>query len=113
MVTAVAAGNIAGILCNTAIIRAIGISFAFLIPGGLLLLAFPVLLFCGTKEGELTVPPRQGISFFRTFTMPAVRQMLLPAFFHGVMKDNISLWRRYMWWTNSASHWKTPPFTSS
>ena len=54
MVTAVAAGNIAGILCNTAIIRAIGISFAFLIPGGLLLLAFPVLLFCGTKEGELT-----------------------------------------------------------
>lgn len=91
MVTAVAVGNLAGILLNTWLINRFGAQWAFLIPGGITLVitTFIILL---TKRVD-PEPAEKTVSGYGTLLKnKKLRQMLLPAVIHGVMKDNISLW---------------------
>lgn len=91
MGTAVAGGNLAAIALNNQLISAFGVQWAFWIPGTITLL-FSALVLFQTRSIVPDVHPHQASSFRILFQHPSLRQMLLPAMIHGVMKDNISLW---------------------
>ena len=91
MATAVAAGNLVGILLNTGLINRFGIAWAFLIPGGITLL-LSLLVAVNTSRVVPPVAERTEHGFFRLLKNADVRKMLIPALIHGVLKDNISLW---------------------
>ena len=91
MATTVAAGNLVGILLNTALINRFGLSWAFLVPGGITLL-LSLAVFANTRHIRPEVQGREGLSFAALLKIPQVQDMVLPALLHGVLKDNISLW---------------------
>ncbi len=92
MVTSVATGNILGILLNTALINNFGVAFAFFIPG-LITLIFAVCIVLSSKTLVLEKSAeKKMMSFKALFKDKNVRTVTLPAFFHGAIKDNISLW---------------------
>lgn len=91
MATAVAAGNLVGILLNSALINRFGLSWAFLVPGGLTLL-ISFLVVCNTRCVQPSAEPKGKQNFAGLLKNPSVIEMLFPALAHGVLKDNISLW---------------------
>lgn len=92
LVTSVAFGNIMGIVIGTLLIDRLGIRFAFLVPG-LLTLVFCVLTAWVLHRVKPEAPTGgKPPSIFRVLSYRDVRTAILPAMFHGVMKDNISLW---------------------
>lgn len=94
MGTAVAAGNVLGIVVNSALINAYGLRWAFVIPGGItLLVGLLTLLFlrevpAGGNGEEKPSPFR----VLRLVKEPEIRMAALPAALHGVIKENITLW---------------------
>ncbi len=92
MVSSVAVGNLLGILINTWIISLFGLKFAYIIPGALNILMCP-LTFWALKEIPFEPSKaKRSILPINLLKQKDVRTMLVPAFCHGVMKDNISLW---------------------
>lgn len=91
MATTVASGNLVGILLNSALINRFGLSWAFLIPGGITL-SLSLLVVCNTRRILPQVQKVRQQKFAGLLKKPALRRMLLPALIHGVLKDNISLW---------------------
>ncbi len=92
MVSAVAVGNILGILLGSFIIEKFGVRFAFVIPG-MITLVFALLTVISTHGIPAPkLPQNRNIFFFKQVKEPLVLRMVFPAMFHGVMKDNISLW---------------------
>lgn len=91
MVTSVAAGNIGGILINTALIARWGERYAFWGPG-LLTLVLGGAVLGMTRPVAVEKPTRAPSSFRHLFQNKTVLKMCVPALIHGVMKDNISLW---------------------
>jgi OPA family glycerol-3-phosphate transporter-like MFS transporter len=91
MATTVASGNLVGILLNSALINRFGLSWAFLIPGGITLVV-SLLVACNTHHIRPAVQQTQSHSFSGLLKKSSVRRMLTPALIHGVLKDNISLW---------------------
>lgn len=97
MVSSVAAGNIAGILVSMVLIARFGVRFAFIIPGLLTLLAgaavfatFPqVPESSDAKETKAENPVKK---MFAILTDRDVKTVFLPSVFHGMMKDNVTLW---------------------
>lgn len=92
MVTSVAVGNILGIILNTFIIEHIGIGFAFIIPGGITLVMSTVVVLTMRKVKAAETSEKKHISIWGLFKNEEIRLAIFPAFLHGVMKDNISLW---------------------
>ncbi|MEE1224300.1 MAG: MFS transporter [Clostridia bacterium] len=92
MVTSVAMGNILGIVINTFLITKLGVRFAFAVPG-ILTLILGAAVFFTTKSIK---PPAQiakkHISMWQLLKNKELVTMCAPAMFHGVMKENISLW---------------------
>jgi OPA family glycerol-3-phosphate transporter-like MFS transporter len=91
MATTVAAGNLVGILLNTGLINRFGTAWAFLVPGGITLV-MSLLVAVNTNHVQPPVAEKTTHGFSLLLKKQEVRKMLLPALFHGVMKDNISLW---------------------
>lgn len=91
MATTVAAGNLVGILLNTGLINRFGTAWAFLVPGGITLV-MSLLVVLNTHSVRPPVAASSNRGFFRLLKNREVRNMMLPALIHGVMKDNISLW---------------------
>ena len=93
MVTSVAMGNILSIIINTYLIENFGTKFAFIVPGALTII-LGILVFISTKEIKSTDPcvEKKPISMWKLMKRKDVFTMVIPAMFHGVMKDNISLW---------------------
>lgn len=91
MATTVAAGNLVGILLNTGLINRLGTAWAFLVPGGITLV-MSLLVVLNTHSVRPPVAASSNRGFFRLLKNREVRNMMLPAWIHGVMKDNISLW---------------------
>jgi len=90
MGSAVAAGNLAGILLTSVVIEQFGVAWAFLLPGTItLVLAFAVFFCTKSVTSPITIKPSQRSNALANKNL---HNMLLPAFIHGVMKDNISLW---------------------
>ena len=91
MATTVASGNLVGILLNSALINRFGLSWAFVVPGGITLV-ISCLVVCNTRHIQPVVEQKEKPPFAGLLKLSSVRQMLMPALFHGVLKDNISLW---------------------
>ena len=90
MGSAVAVGNIAGILLTGTVINHWGVSWAFFMPGIITaLLSGTVLVF--TLRIEPRVPEAVSGNSTNKFGH-GLWIMLVPALIHGIMKDNISLW---------------------
>ena len=98
MVTSVAAGNIVGIVVNTALIVHYGTRFAFIIPGGInLLLGAAVLILLGragigTTETDKSAQPVSQAPLVSLLRRPDMLAVVAYAFAHGIMKDNITVW---------------------
>ncbi len=91
MVTSVATGNIIGILLNTAIINHFGLGYAFIIPGAILLVI--CLFIClTTRKVKPAVVPQKHMPLTALAKDKRILSIIAPTMFHGVMKDNISLW---------------------
>ena len=91
MATTVASGNLVGILLNSALINRFGLSWAFVVPGGITLV-ISCLVVCNTRHIQPVVEQKEKPPFAGLLKLSSVQQMLTPALFHGVLKDNISLW---------------------
>lgn len=97
MVTSVATGNILGILLNTYLITRFGVAYAFVVPGVLTIVlgAFVFLATGKIKPVGASVDRESAtehMSMWQLIRNKELRIMILPAMFHGVMKENISLW---------------------
>lgn len=92
MVTSVAVGNIFGIIINTFLIVNFSVKYAFLIPGAItLLLSIPIIL--SIKHINLSDnSDKKHMSVKELLTHRELLLMCAPAMFHGVMKENVSLW---------------------
>ena len=91
LVSSVSVGNIAGILLSSQLVSAFGIQAAFLVPGLLTVLCCLTVLFILPLHTEAS-QNSQRFSFKTLLLDKQIRGILLPAMFHGTMKDNISLW---------------------
>lgn len=93
MVTAVATGNILGILLPVYLIETFGIHMAFIAPGILTLIAAICVFFAIRKipsPSETVKQPQKNL--FQLLSNPSLRIALIPTFFHGVIKDNVTFW---------------------
>lgn len=92
MVTSVAVGNIAAIIICSYLITAFGVRFAFIVPGALTVI-LGALVFLSTKDIKQTeAPAKKHKSMWQLLKDRHIALMIFPALFHGVMKENISLW---------------------
>ena len=91
MATTVASGNLTGILLNSVLINRFGLSWAFLIPGGITL-TIGLIVVRNTRHIQPDIRQKQGQNFAGLLKKASVQRMLIPAWIHGVLKDNISLW---------------------
>ena len=92
MVTSVAMGNILAIIINTFLITKFGVRFAFLIPGAITLILGLAVLITAKEIKLLEIDKAKHISMLSMIKNKQVLSMGVPAVFHGVMKENISLW---------------------
>ncbi len=92
MVTSVATGNILAIISSTALIEKFGVRFAFIIPGALTILLGALVMISTRKISLPPVQEKKHLSMFSMLKNKELLTMSLPAMFHGVMKENISLW---------------------
>jgi len=93
MVTSVATGNILGIVLSTFLITKFGVGFAFLVPGGItLVLGAAVFLTARDIPAPSAQSSKKHKSMVQLFKNPQLVLMLIPALFHGVMKENVTLW---------------------
>lgn len=92
MVSSVAVGNILGIIVNTLLITKLGVAFAFAVPGAITII-LALLTFISTRHIPApTAESKPHNSVFRLLKNRELLCMCFPALFHGVMKENISLW---------------------
>ena len=92
MVSSVAVGNILGIIVNTLLITKLGVAFAFAVPGAITI-NLALLTFISTRHIPApTAESKPHNSVFRLLKNRELLCMCFPALFHGVMKENISLW---------------------
>lgn len=89
-VTSVSVGNILGILLGSQLVSALGIRAAFLVPGALTVLTG--LTLWRVVPPVRSAAPAGKFSFGPMLRNKSIRGILLPALFHGCIKDNISLW---------------------
>lgn len=93
MVTSVATGNILGILVNTFLIDRFGLRWAFIIPGAVtLILAVVDLILIRTFPASADSASKRHINIFSLLANREIRTATVPAFLHGIMKDNVTLW---------------------
>lgn len=91
MITSVAVGNIVGIVLNSFLINKYGVKYAFLIPGAITFL-LGILSYILTKDITNAVKPTSNSSLLSLFKEKEFVLNNCTAVFHGVMKENISLW---------------------
>lgn len=91
MVTSVAVGNILGILVGTGIINQFGLRFAFVIPGGILFIMC-LLIVLTTRHITCAEVKKEHIPIRKLAVDGRIKKMIAPTMFHGMIKDNISLW---------------------
>lgn len=92
LVSSVSVGNIAGIVVSTWMVESIGIRAAFLVPGALTVLLGAATAYVLRTVPEGPRPERQKFPVAEFIRDKRIRGMLLPALFHGVVKDNIGSW---------------------
>lgn len=92
MVTTVSTGTVLGYLLGAYFVSTFGFVFAFFLPAAICLVCCVWILLAGRTVQAEALPPHQKISLTKLFSASDVRTGLLPAFLHGIVKDNVSLW---------------------
>ena len=92
LVSSVSVGNIAGILLCTWMVNSFHIKAAFLAPGITTILMGVLALVVLRSVPVPPAPPKQSFPIMEFVRDKRIRGMLLPALFHGVVKDNIGTW---------------------
>lgn len=94
MVTAVATGNVIAIILGGFLIDALGVSFAFIVPGALnVLLGIVIILSTrGIPAPESDVEEEKRTSIWELLKNKDLCLMAIPSVFHGVMKENVTVW---------------------
>lgn len=88
--SSVGAGSILGIVLASLAVGRWHVKYAFLLPGILNAAAFfGILCFFHVPEQK---SKGKRASIGAVFSQPKLWLLLLPAFFHGVLKDNLNLW---------------------
>lgn len=92
LVSSVSVGNIAGIVLCTWMVDSLGIRAAFLAPGVVTMLMGVLALAVLRTVPAPSAPSGQRFPVMEFIRDKKIRGMLLPALFHGVVKDNIGNW---------------------
>lgn len=96
MVTAVATGNVLSILLCGWLITSFGVEFAFFVPGALnIILGAAVLLSArgiGERAPDEKTEEKKSASVLSLLTNKDLLLMAIPSVFHGVMKENVTVW---------------------
>jgi len=92
LVSSVSVGNIAGIILSTWMVDSFGIRWAFLLPGMLTAVLGLTAIYVLKTVPEGDKPAKQSFPVGEFIKNREIRGMLLPALFHGVIKDNIGNW---------------------
>lgn len=92
LVSSVSVGNIAGIVLCTWMVDSLGIRAAFLAPGIVTALMGVLALLVLRTVPTAPAPQKQSFPIMEFIRDGKIRGMLLPALFHGVIKDNIGTW---------------------
>jgi len=95
LVSSVSVGNIVGIVLSTWMVDAVGIQAAFVVPGALTVLLGAATAWVLSTVPEGPKPSKQRFPLVEFVRDKQIRGMLLPALFHGVIKDNIGSWMAY------------------
>ena len=75
------------------LIEELGVHFAFIAPGILTLIAATAVFFSIRSIPAPSATTRQPQkNLFQLLKIPNLRIALIPTFFHGVIKDNVTLW---------------------
>ncbi|MBE5868862.1 MAG: MFS transporter [Lachnospiraceae bacterium] len=91
MISSVAAGNILAILVCTGIIGSLGLSFAFIVPGAILLV-FCLAVLLTVSRVKCKPVQSNHLPMKELVKDKRIHSVALPTLFHGMIKDNISLW---------------------
>lgn len=91
MATSVATGNILGIIASTYVIEKLGLEYAFIVPG-LIVIIMCIAVIVTTKHIRCAAVEKEHISIMNIVKEEKIRAITFPTIFHGVIKDNISLW---------------------
>ena len=92
LVSSVSVGNIVGIVLCTWLVEKVSLRSAFIVPGALTVLLGLATVFVLRTVPEGPKPEKQRFAVVEFFRDRKIRGMLLPALFHGVIKDNIGTW---------------------
>lgn len=92
MVTSVAMGNILAIVLNTFLITRFGTKFAFIVPGIITIVLGAVVCFTARDIKPSENAEKSHISMWKLLKNKELLLMGIPGMFHGIMKENISLW---------------------
>lgn len=92
LVSSVSVGNIAGILLSTWMVEWIGIRAAFFVPGALTVILGLTTIYVLNTVPDGSKPEKQSFPLGEFFKSKRIRGIMLPALFHGVIKDNIGSW---------------------
>ena len=90
--SSVCVGNVVGLVASFSAIDSFGVRYAFLLPG--ILSVFIALATCfffriDIEKGDDATHNFPQIAMLK---QPSIRQMLVPAMLHGVLKDNLNVW---------------------
>lgn len=91
LVSSVSAGNILGILFSAQLVSWFGIRAAFFVPGVMTAVMGALAAYMIPHTRETSPARSKPFPFRELFRDKKIRGILLPAMFHGAMKDNISL----------------------
>ena len=91
LVSSVSAGNILGILFSARLVSWFGIRAAFLVPGVMTAIMGALAAYIIPITGKSGDGQSKPFPFKALFDDKKIRTILLPAMFHGAMKDTISL----------------------
>lgn len=89
--TSVATGNIISILFCTWLITRFGTRYAFIVPG-LITLVLGVAVLATFRDVKPCASDKKHLSFFQLLAKRELQIISIPSFFHGILKENISLW---------------------
>ena len=92
MVSSVATGNILAIIITTALITKLGLRFAFIVPGAINILLGIAVYFATRRIKPDVKIEKSHISMWELIRTKEIALVCIPSMFHGVMKENISLW---------------------
>lgn len=90
LVSSVAMGSVAGIALASYFTSAMGVCFAFILPGCITLIVCGIVFFLFRPKEAVKTEKRSSLK--QLLSKPEILFILITAMIHGVLKDNINLW---------------------